>query len=107
MFLSFLSLLSRVSVNRMKRLRRLELGLSVSHVNEVHAIELSPKSLSPLKRLTHLYLYVCVLNETFFDSIHTHLSHIQSLRISSDLVITPAIESMVRKLPKLKCFEFE
>ena len=96
------------SMNRMKQLRRLELILMTSYVNEVLAIELSPKSLSPLKRLTHLelVLYRCVLNETYFDSIHTHLPHLQSLKINTKLEITPTIEAMVEKLPKLKCFEF-
>ncbi|CAG2167363.1 unnamed protein product, partial [Oppiella nova] len=72
------------SVSRMKRLRKLELSLSTTpDDNNPHTIELTPKSLAPLKRLTHLKLQFpnVLLNETYLDSIDKHLPHIQTLVI--------------------------
>jgi len=96
-----------LSEKQMKQLPRLDLVLNPSTEIMGHKLDLTSKSLSPLKRLTHFELDIknYVMNETFFDSIHTHLPHIQSLMVT-ELKITPTIEAMLKMLPKLKCFRY-
>ncbi|CAG2162930.1 unnamed protein product [Oppiella nova] len=88
------------SMQWLTRLQRLELKVLCNE----DIIELTPKSMSLLKRLTHLSLDFgfCVLNESFFDSIDTHLPFIQSLKINSGLEITRGIEASVKRLSDLK-----
>ena len=96
------------SVSRMTRLRRLWLVLIG---DENVRFELTPKSLSPLKRLTHLKFQFewCIMNASFLDSIHTYLSQIQSVDIDVESVLygTPNDrKSITENLPKLKYFRF-
>ena len=88
------------SVCRMKNLRTLELLLMTLPVDNQMFIEMTPKSLSPLKRLTHLSLRFenIILNETLFASIDIHLPHIQSFKINGKQLRG---HMLVDKIPQL------
>ena len=69
---------------------------------------MTPKSLSPLKRLTQLSLRFenIVLNETLFASIDIHLPHIETLEVTSLTRMSARFEESAKMLPKLKSFSY-
>jgi len=98
------------SISGFKRLRELQLMFSKPNTeSHENCLDFSLKSLSPLKRMTHLWLTFggFALNETLFDSIDTHLPRLQTLKFTSSLEISAGIEESVHKLPKLRRFELQ
>ncbi|CAG2168725.1 unnamed protein product [Oppiella nova] len=81
-------------VNRWSHLKRYQLVLCCK--TDPHFSRLY-ESVCRMKRLQRL---------DFFDSVDTHLPHIESLKITSRLEITPTIVAIVEKLPHLKCFDW-
>ncbi|CAG2166333.1 unnamed protein product [Oppiella nova] len=96
------------SVGRMKRLQRLELTLRPRPADNEWTVDLTPKALSPLKRLTHLSLRLenCILNESFFESFHSQLPHIKChilIQLSKEVTDFDAI---IQKFSKAKDYKF-